>query len=163
MTENQFYLNILEILNIKKVEYIIIGGYAVIYHGYEYSTKDMDIWYNPTKENAEKIFDIIKELGYNTSKLKIKDLLEINVNSIPVWNRDGFGKVDFMSAATIMGNLSFDEVVKRAKNYKYMHIEVKVLSYDDLIKVKQLANRKKDQIHIFYLEKIRKHIQNMKK
>ena len=42
MTDNQFYLSILEILNIKKVEYIIIGGYAVIYHGYEYSTKDMD-------------------------------------------------------------------------------------------------------------------------
>jgi hypothetical protein len=37
-----------------KVEFIVIGGYAVIYYGYERSTSDMDIWLKPTNKNRDK-------------------------------------------------------------------------------------------------------------
>ena len=38
-------------LNLNEVEYIVVGGYAVIIRGYSRSTGDIDIWVNKTEEN----------------------------------------------------------------------------------------------------------------
>jgi len=45
----------LKLLNARQVEYLLIGGYAVAYHGYPRATADMDIWITSTPQNAEKI------------------------------------------------------------------------------------------------------------
>jgi hypothetical protein len=42
-------------LNVSSTEYILVGGYAVIIHGYYRTTRDMDIWVNKTKENYVKL------------------------------------------------------------------------------------------------------------
>ena len=44
-----------EFLNEKKVEYIVVGSYAVAYHGFPRYTGDIDIWLAISKDNAEKI------------------------------------------------------------------------------------------------------------
>ena len=45
------YKNICIQLNRHKVDYLVIGGVAVIAHGYPRSTGDVDFWYRPTTEN----------------------------------------------------------------------------------------------------------------
>jgi len=50
-------------LNKHDVQYILVGGYAVILHGYRRVTGDMDIWVNRTKENYSKITLAFAEFG----------------------------------------------------------------------------------------------------
>ncbi len=48
---------------------MLIGGYAVIFHGYERSTSDMDIWLEPTEENKTAFISAFKEIKVNESPL----------------------------------------------------------------------------------------------
>ncbi|GAA0526299.1 hypothetical protein LX66_0460 [Chitinophaga japonensis] len=52
---NDDFRDFIQALNNHNVEYIVVGGYAVILHGYRRPTGDMDIWVNPTRENYEKL------------------------------------------------------------------------------------------------------------
>lgn len=69
----QDFKDFLKLLNLKKVKYLVIGGYAVGFYGYPRATADMDIWIAIEKENASKIAEVVKEFGFNipqvTSKL----------------------------------------------------------------------------------------------
>ncbi len=59
----------LKLLNAKSVEYLLIGGYAVGYHGYVRATGDMDVWIATNLENAEKMASLLREFGFKTPDL----------------------------------------------------------------------------------------------
>jgi hypothetical protein len=54
----------LELLNENHVEYLLIGGYAVGYHGFPRATADMDIWIASSEPNAEKIIAALEAFGF---------------------------------------------------------------------------------------------------
>lgn len=54
----------LKLLNAKKVEYLLVGGYAVGYYGYPRPTGAMDIWIRSDTENAERIVAALEEFGF---------------------------------------------------------------------------------------------------
>jgi hypothetical protein len=74
-----------ELLIKHNAEYLIIGGYAVGVYGYPRYTGDLDIWLNPTKENAEKIIQAVKEFGFGSFKLTVDDFTK-NGNIIQMGN-----------------------------------------------------------------------------
>ncbi len=51
----------LRLLNEAKIEYLVVGGYAVAHHGYQRPTLDMDIWVAASPENARKIVALLNE------------------------------------------------------------------------------------------------------
>ncbi len=57
------YLDLLEILNKKQTKYVLVGGLAVVINGFFRTTKDMDLFVEPSNENAEKVVEAIKEFG----------------------------------------------------------------------------------------------------
>ncbi|MDO9129926.1 MAG: hypothetical protein Q7U34_08670 [Anaerolineales bacterium] len=59
----------LKLLNEKSVRYLLIGGYAVGYHGYPRATNDMDIWIAVHPDNAQRIVDVLKEFGFDLPEL----------------------------------------------------------------------------------------------
>ncbi|MCH7557755.1 MAG: hypothetical protein IIB56_09905 [Planctomycetes bacterium] len=59
----------LKLLNAHQVEYLLIGGYAVSYHGYPRATVDMDIWIALQPANAERIVVVLKEFGFDLPEL----------------------------------------------------------------------------------------------
>jgi hypothetical protein len=60
----------LKLLNEKDVRYLLIGGYAVGYHGYPRATNDMDIWIALYPDNAERVVTVLREFGFNLPELK---------------------------------------------------------------------------------------------
>ena len=56
---NPDYRDFLSECNAQNVEYLVIGGQAVIFYGYVRNTKDLDVWINPTAENAKRIYAAI--------------------------------------------------------------------------------------------------------
>jgi len=63
----------LKLLNEKGVRYLLIGGYAVGYHGYPRATNDMDIWIAIHPENAQRVITALREFGFDLPEL-IPDL-----------------------------------------------------------------------------------------
>ena len=59
----------MRLLNFHKAEYLLIGGFAVGYHGYPRATGDMDIWIAVSPENAEKMLTVLKEFGFDVPGL----------------------------------------------------------------------------------------------
>ena len=59
----------LKLLNEKGVRYLLIGGYAVGYHGYPRATNDINIWIAVHPDNAPRIVDVLKEFGFDLPEL----------------------------------------------------------------------------------------------
>jgi len=59
----------LRLLNAHKVEYLLIGGYAVGYHGYPRATADMDIWTAVQPANADRVVSALTEFGFDPPEL----------------------------------------------------------------------------------------------
>jgi hypothetical protein len=60
----QDFREFLKLLNSKKVEYLVIGGYAVGFHGYPRPTGDLDIWISNAPDNAERAHEALEEFGF---------------------------------------------------------------------------------------------------
>lgn len=59
----------LRLLNAHQVEYLLVGGYAVGYHGYPRATVDMDIWIGRGAATAERMVAVLREFGFDVPNL----------------------------------------------------------------------------------------------
>lgn len=66
----------IELLNEHKVRYLVVGGYAVAFHGYPRYTKDLDVWIDLSPENADNIIKALEKFGFGSLGLKPEDFLE---------------------------------------------------------------------------------------
>jgi hypothetical protein len=65
----------LRLLSDHRVEYLLIGGYAVSYHGYPRTTDDMDVWIAMSEENAQRVVAALNEFGFGESGVKLDQFL----------------------------------------------------------------------------------------
>ena len=70
---NQDFKEFVKLLIKNQVEYLVVGGYAVSVHGYPRYTGDLDIWVNPTPNNASLVLKTINEFGFSSFELKETD------------------------------------------------------------------------------------------
>ncbi len=63
------FSDFLQLLNSKGVRYLLLGGYAVIYHGYVRSTGDMDLWVAISPDNAARAVQALREFGFDLPEL----------------------------------------------------------------------------------------------
>jgi hypothetical protein len=66
----------LRLLNAREVEYLLVGGYAVGYHGYPRATVDLDVWIAIAPANAEKVVAVLEEFGFRSPELTAELFLE---------------------------------------------------------------------------------------
>ncbi|MFN3651976.1 MAG: DUF6036 family nucleotidyltransferase [Armatimonadota bacterium] len=64
------------LLNSNEVRYLIVGGYAVAYHGYPRSTGDIDFLLQVSEENASRVIEALREFGFSSLGLRPADLLQ---------------------------------------------------------------------------------------
>ncbi len=68
----------IESLNANRVRYLVVGGYAVALHGYPRYTKDLDVWIEPTAQNAQNVLNALTEFGFGSLDINTGDFLEDN-------------------------------------------------------------------------------------
>ena len=68
----------LKLLNENDVRYLLIGGYAVGYHGYPRATNDMDVWIAIHPDNAQRVVNALKEFGFDHPELTPELFLQEN-------------------------------------------------------------------------------------
>lgn len=59
----------LKLLNEAEVEYLVIGGYAVGYHGYPRTTADLDVWVAISADNASRLVEVFHRFGMRDANL----------------------------------------------------------------------------------------------
>ncbi len=128
----------LSLLKTKNISYLLIGGYAVGYHGYPRATNDMDIWIAIEPEVAEQMVSALKEFGFNTPQLS-KDIFLKESNVI----RMGIAPIRIKILTTISG-VSFDECFKERVIDKIDGVEVNIISLNKLKINKKASGRYKD-------------------
>ena len=91
----------LKLLNAHRVEYLLIGGYAVAYHGYPRATADMDIWIATDSPNAQRVVTVLKEFGFDRPELtpelfqKKDEIIRMGVPPVRIEIATGISGVTF--------------------------------------------------------------------
>lgn len=73
---NKDFREFIESLNSNKVKYLLVGGYAIAFHGHPRYTKDLDIWLEMSEENAANILKALNDFGFGDLDVSKKDFLQ---------------------------------------------------------------------------------------
>lgn len=137
---NEDFRDFLSMLNKHNVRYILVGGFAVILHGYSRTTGDMDIWVERTKLNYDRIKKAFTEFG-----MPVFDMTEENFLNHPNWDVFTFGvppvAIDVM--VKVKG-LDFEENFTQAVFFEDDGLAIRTIHKDQLIRAKEHSNRAKD-------------------
>jgi hypothetical protein len=143
------FLEFLELLEKHEVDFLLVGGYAVIIHGYTRSTGDLDLWINQTTDNYRKL-----KLVYQDYCAPIFSEEDFESDKFDVWS---IGveprKIEIL---TKVDGLIFEESKSHCKWFELEKIKVPYIDFDDLIKNKLASGRYKDLADIEQLKKIKK-------
>ncbi|WP_285055074.1 hypothetical protein [Pedobacter ginsengisoli] len=139
-------------LNDHDVKYIMVGGFATRFHGFNRSTDDLDIWLYDTLDNRKQLRLAFRELGYG-------DFQSFEtMQFVPGWTSfyvENAIELDIMTSMKGIEDLSFLECLEIASVADLEGIIVPFLNINQLIDNKKAVNRPKDQIDVIALEKIR--------
>lgn len=128
----------LKLLKEHDVRYLLIGGYAVGYHGYPRATEDMDIWVAIHPDNAKKLVSAIKEFGFDDPELKPDLFLQS-----PKIVRMGYPPMRLEITNYISG-VEFDECYRTRIVDTLDEVEVNLIDLENLKKNKKASGRTKD-------------------
>lgn len=126
---------------------MVVGGYAVAFHGYPRYTKDIDFWIWLDRENARKTIEVIKEFGFSSLGLTENDFLDgdnvIQLGYPPA-------RIDLL---TELIGIDFDHCFEKRTVVDINGLEVNFIDVDSLIETKILTDRPQDRIDAEQLKK----------
>lgn len=144
------YRDLFKTLNKYKVQYLVVGAYAVGYYAEPRFTKDLDIWVNPDNKNVPRVYKALKEFGAPLKGVEIQDFsnkkMFYQIGVAPV-------RIDIITG---LGPLKFDVAWKNRRKTKYAGISINIIGLKDLIKSKKIYRRKQDILDIEKLESLLK-------
>ena len=120
------------------VRYLLIGGYAVGYHGYPRATQDLDVWIAVSRSNAERVIKALRAFGFDSPKLQ--DGLFMQEKSIV---RMGMPPMRIEIITSISG-VDFEECFASKVLDKLDGVEVSVIDLEHLKINKKASGRYKD-------------------
>ncbi len=151
-----------KVLNKNSVQYMIVGGAAVALHGYFRKSlnfsgslankPDLDFWYNPGYNNYFRLLNALAELGQDVSEFKD----EVAPNPKKSFFKLEFEKFTLDFLPELKGLSKFSLSFKERETANIDDTEISFLSYNDLIKNKQVNARPKDMIDIEQLKNKKK-------
>jgi predicted nucleotidyltransferase len=143
----QNFTDFITLLNKYDVKYLVVGGYAVVVHGFPRYTGDMDIWILKSEENADRLVKVVEEFGFKSVGLTREDFLKkdfITQLGYPPL------RIDILND---LANVAFEEAWKNKKAVHIEGLDVHFIGLRDLIDAKETAGREKDIQDIKRLKK----------
>ena len=148
MAESPHYRDLLQSLNRCEVEYLVVGGYAVMKYTEPRYTKDLDVWVDNSAENSAKIFRALAEFGVPLTKDRLtpetftRERIVYQIGVAPV-------RVDIL---THISGVQFPDAWQRRIEGTMFGVPVHFISLDDLVRNKEAAGRGTDLEHLKYIQ-----------
>lgn len=140
------FKELLALLNAHKVEYIVVGAFALAHHGAPRFTGDLDILVKPEEENARRLLTCLNEFGFGSVGLAVEDFTTpdsvVQLGVAPI-------RVDFLTSLT---GVDWQQAYAGKAEGKLKGIPVYILGKEAIFKNKKALGRKKDLADIEALE-----------
>lgn len=144
---NEDYKEMLQSLLDQKVEFIIVGAYALAVHGFPRATGDMDVWIKPNEKNSKKVYKALARFGAPINEIREDEFsqpgLIFQIGVVP-------RRIDII---TKIDAVEFDEADSDKIFVDIDDLKIPVLSIDKLIKNKMATGREKDLLDAKLLKK----------
>lgn len=128
----------IELLNVHSVRYLVVGGYAVAFHGYPRYTKDLDVWIELSPENADNIIKALETFGFGSLGLKTEDFLEddqiIQLGYPP-------NRIDIL---TTLKEIKFEDCYKERIEIEIQGVKINFIDLENLKQNKRATGRPQD-------------------
>ncbi len=128
----------IELLNEHSVRYLVVGGYAVAFHGHPRYTKVLDVWIELSPENADKVLKALGKFGFGSLDLKPDDFLEgdqiIQLGYPP-------NRIDIL---TTLKDLKFKDCYKARVDVEIQGLHINFIDIENLKKNKRATGRPQD-------------------
>jgi predicted nucleotidyltransferase len=130
----------LKLLNSGKVEYLVIGGYAVNYYGFPRATADLDIWISIDPENAGRVAQVLRDFGFAQAEaatfLKPRKVIRMGVPPLR------------LEILTSISGVEFAECYARRRKAELDGIAVSLIDLEDLKRNKRATGRLRDRLDL---------------
>lgn len=148
MMLNQDYKDMLSLLLENKVNFLLVGAYALAAHGFPRATADIDIFVKPSQENAARVYKALSEFGAPLEGVSVADFeMPGTILQIGVQPR----RIDLM---TEIDGLNFDQASEDKDIVDIEGLSVPVISKSKLIINKMATGRDKDRLDVKNLNNI---------
>ncbi|MDO8389447.1 MAG: hypothetical protein Q7V57_03085 [Actinomycetota bacterium] len=129
-------------LNAHGVDYLLVGGYAVAFHGFARATVDMEVWVAVEPGNAERLVAALGEFGFDLPELSVDLFLQperlVRMGVAPL-------RIELL---TSIDGVTFRECRERSVSVRIGDLDVPVIALADLRANKLAAGRTKDQLDL---------------
>lgn len=132
------FKDFLKLLNSHEVDYLLIGGYAVGYHGYPRATSDLNIWIGISQENAKKLVVVLREFGFDLPE--VEESLFLRKDKVL---RMGNAPIRIELLTTISG-VDFQTCYEARIEDRIDGIKMNIIDLENLKKNKKASGRFKD-------------------
>jgi hypothetical protein len=143
---NPDFIDILSAFSEEGVEYLVVGGFAMAFHGYVRATGDIDLWIRISEENAKKVYRALQKFGAPLANLNVDDLQQpgmvYQMGVIP-------NRIDVMNQISAV---QFDEAWENKTVFEFESLKIPVIGRQDLLSNKKATNTIKDGGDILWLE-----------
>jgi hypothetical protein len=147
---NKDFKEFAELLNSIGVEYLIVGAYALAAHGHPRYTGDLDIWIRISRENIDKVLDVLERFGFGSLGLKREDFLRpgavVQLGHPP-------SRIDLLTA---IDGVEFDASYARKSVIRFAGLDLPFIGLDEFRANKRAAGRAKDLADLETLEEPKK-------
>jgi len=141
------FKDLLSEFNARRVEYLVVGAFALAAHGRVRATGDLDIWVRPAAENAKRVMDALTAFGAPLHDLSIEDLSRpgtvYQIGVAPL-------RIDILTG---IDAVEFDDAWSSRFVAQFAGESVPVLSVQHLIRNKRAVGRAQDLADVEWLEK----------
>ncbi len=134
----------------EKVDFMLVGGYAVVFYGYRRTTGDMDLWLKPSNENKQKFIAALTKCDFEKDDLDF--LQQMNFEEHHVFTiGDEPNKIDFL---TRISGVEYEDANQQKTFSEVENIRLPIIHYKHLIISKMSSDRAKDKSDVEELQKI---------
>lgn len=144
---NRDFIDFFNALNNARVRYLLVGGYAVVLHGYHRTTGDLDIWVEQTRENYQRLLKGFAEFKIPLTAIEESDFLGNTGMDVFTLGRPPVA-IDIM---TSVKGLNFHQAYALSSMFNTTGVQVRLLDLDSLIVAKAASGRHKDLDDIEHL------------
>jgi hypothetical protein len=144
---NPDFKDMLLCLQEEKVEFLVVGAYALAAHGNPRATGDLDLWIKPDAENGQRVIRALRAFGAPTANLSVDDFVRedtiVQIGVVPC-------RIDLITGIEAV---RFDEAWENRVEASVDGLTLFVLSKADMLKNKVAMSRDKDKSDIAWLQK----------
>lgn len=137
---NQDFNDFIQSLNQAEVAYVLVGGYAVIIHGYNRTTGDLDIWVQKTEDNFQRLMNAFRSFGLPANAFSLEEFMNDSQQDVFTFGRP---PVAIYLITNIKG-LNFEDVYQDASLIEVDGLPLRLIQLPHLIAAKKAAGRFKD-------------------